>query len=406
MHASRRISDIECLRGIAVVFVISFHAKPSLFFWKTPVWDHIVGNYLSFWPGVDLFFAISGFVIARSLLPTLRRCENPAEMVRAALAFWVRRAWRLLPSAWLWLVIMLGGSAFLNRSGLFDTFHTNFESTIAGMLSIANFRFSAGFQRSGYGVSVHYWSLSLEEQFYLVLPIVIFLSRRWLTVTLLATTFVMFLLPETTFLMSFRIHAILLGVLLAIFCEQPVHALFEPVVLRKRPILGLVSLAVLLGFICSLAVFGQQIATYFVDVIAVLCAVLVLIASYDRDYLVPYPTLQRVLGWLGSRSYALYLVHVFAFVVTREIWFRLEPAGTVFGSTYTLRFAVTALVLLFGLAELNYRFVERPLRKYGKDVADRLAARPLFVPVQAEIEPRPAIAKEILAEGEVPAGSR
>ena len=147
MHASRRISDIECLRGIAVVFVILFHAKLSLFFWKIPVWDHIVGNYLNFWSGVDLFFAISGFVIARTLLPTLRRCENSTEMVRAALVFWVRRAWRLLPSAWLWLVVMLGGSAFLNRSGLFDTFHTNFESTIAGMLSIANFRFSAGFQR-------------------------------------------------------------------------------------------------------------------------------------------------------------------------------------------------------------------------------------------------------------------
>ena len=63
-------------------------------------------------------------------------------------------------------------------------------------------------------------------------------------------------------------------------------------------------------------------------------------------------------GWVGSRSYALYLVHVFAFVATREIWFRLSPPGTAFGSTYTLRFTVTALVLLFGLAELNRVTVE------------------------------------------------
>jgi len=404
MHASRRISDIECLRGIAVAFVILFHARTALFVWKIPAWEHLTGNYFNFWAGVDLFFAISGFVIARTLLPTLRQCASPTEFVRASLVFWVRRAWRLLPSAWLWLIITLAGAAFFNRSGLFDTFHTNFESTVAGMLSIANFRFAEAFQRYGYGVSTHYWTLSLEEQFYLTLPVVIFLSRRWLTATLLVATCGVFLLPETTFVMTFRVHAILLGVLLAIFCEQPVHTLFEPVLFRNRPVLGPVVLAVLLGFICSLAVFGQLIASHNVDVIAVLSAVLVLIASYDRDYLCPYPVAQRVMGWLGSRSYALYLVHPLVFVVTREIWFRLAPAGTMFGSTYTLRFAVTALVLLFGLSELNYRLVERPLRKYGRGVADRLALRPLFVPTMAEPERRPVAPGELPVDAELPAG--
>ena len=131
---------------------------------------------------------------------------------------------------------------------------------------------------------------------------------------------------------------------------------------------------------------------------------LVLIASYDRDYLCPYPVAQRVMGWLGSRSYALYLVHPLVFVVTREIWFRLAPAGTMFGSTYTLRFAVTALVLLFGLSELNYRLVERPLRKYGRGVADRLALRPLFVPTMAEPERRPVAPGELPVDAELPAG--
>ena len=407
MHGSRRISDIECLRGIAVVFVVLFHARNTLFSWKIPLWDHIFDNYFSLWPGVDLFFAISGFVIARTLLPTLRQCEGSLEFVRAALVFWVRRVWRLLPSAWLWLLIMLAGSAVFNRSGVFDTFHANFESTIAGMLSIANVRFAAGFRVFGYGVSTHYWSLSLEEQFYLVLPLMIFLSGRRLTVVLLATTFLVFLLPQTTLLMSFRVHAILLGVLLAIFSEQPAYVLFEPVALKDRPGLGLAMLALLLGFISSLAVFGQNIASYNVDIIAVLSATLVLIASYDRDYLFPYPVLQRVIGWIGSRSYALYLVHVFAFVVTREFWFRVASPGTNFSSTYTLRFTVTGLFLLVTFAELNYRLVERPLRKYGKDVAARLAGRPLFIPTMAKEDqavPVATSAGDSLIEGEVPAG--
>ena len=72
MHAAKgRIGDIECLRGIAVIMVIFYHAHLALFTWPMPQLDHIEANYLQTWPGVDLFFAISGFVIARTLLPSL-----------------------------------------------------------------------------------------------------------------------------------------------------------------------------------------------------------------------------------------------------------------------------------------------------------------------------------------------
>jgi peptidoglycan/LPS O-acetylase OafA/YrhL len=388
MQARRKISDIEFLRGVAVIFVIVFHARSSLFVWKVAAWDHIADNYFNLWPGVDIFFAISGFVISRSLLPVLRQSEDPTEFVRAVLVFWMRRVWRLVPSAWLWLVIMLLASAVFNRSGIFDTFHVNFESTLAAMLGLANFRLSQGFQQYVYGVNVHYWSLSLEEQFYLVLPVLVFVCRRWLTISLLAIVLVVFCLPQTTLLMLFRIHAILLGVLLAIFSEQPVFALFEPVFLRHRPKLSLVVLTIILGFIAALGVFGQQIVPLRnVDVIAVLCALLVLIASYDRNYICPHPAVRRVMQWVGSRSYALYLIHILAFFMTRELWFRLSPPGTVFGPEDALRFGGTALVLLVTFSELNFRFVELPLRKYGMAVASRLQARPLLVAAEAEATP-------------------
>jgi peptidoglycan/LPS O-acetylase OafA/YrhL len=82
-----------------------------------------------------------------------------------------------------------------------------------------------------------------------------------------------------------------------------------------------------------------------------------------------------VLLWFGSRSYALYLTHIPAFFLTREIWFRLAPPGTNFGGSYSLRYVVTASLLLFAFAELNYRFVETPFRRRGARIASGLALR-------------------------------
>src|SRR5271168_83153 len=137
MTADRRIDDIEVLRGLSVLMILASHLRQSLIPWGVPWWDHIIKYYFDLWPGVDLFFAISGFVIARTLLPSLAASPHPA---RTMAAFWVRRFWRLIPSAWTWLGVILIASVVFNRSGAFDAFHTNFESVIAGMLSVANFR--------------------------------------------------------------------------------------------------------------------------------------------------------------------------------------------------------------------------------------------------------------------------
>ncbi|MEI9987952.1 MAG: acyltransferase family protein [Aliidongia sp.] len=100
---NKRISDIEFLRGIAIIFVLAFHVRHELISWPMPIIDHIFDNYISLWPGVDVFFAVSGFVIARSLVPALQACPSREAQGRVILRFWIRRVWRLMPSAWLWL---------------------------------------------------------------------------------------------------------------------------------------------------------------------------------------------------------------------------------------------------------------------------------------------------------------
>lgn len=338
------------------------------------LWDHIDLYYLQGWPGVDLFFAISGFVIARTLLPALTTSTAPA---RTMGAFWIRRFWRLVPSAWAWLAVIVVASVVFNRSGGFDTFHTNFESALAGMLSVANFREAAAFQSFSYGPSSPYWSLSLEEQFYIVLPILAFLAGRRLVPVLLVLTAIVFTLPFTPLVMMVRVHAVLLGVLLAIAHTQPAYSLFEPRFLRGRPWAGLGALAFLILLIASLAPIRQHITSYPLDMIAVLSAVLVFIASHNRDYLAGYSPVRIVLTWVGTRSYALYLVHIPVFCVTREIWFRVLPAGTMFGPRDAVRLLATALPLLAVCAEANYRILEKPLRRRGAIIATALSEHSL-----------------------------
>jgi hypothetical protein len=101
--------------------------------------------------------------------------------------------------------------------------------------------------------------------------------------------------------------------------------------------------------------------------IAVICGGLVLLASFDRDFVLPAGAVKSVMTWIGVRSYGLYLIHIPVFYFTREMWFRIEPPGTVFDSAG--RFIVTALVLLVAIAELNYRWIESPLRARGVDIA-------------------------------------
>jgi peptidoglycan/LPS O-acetylase OafA/YrhL len=368
--AGRRISDIECLRGVAVLMVILYHVRTGLFSWPMPIWDWIDAHYLQTWPGVDLFFAISGFVIARSLLPELMASASPA---RTMGAFWIRRFWRLVPSAWLWLFLILVACLAFNQSGVFDTFHTNFESALAAVLSVANFREAAAFKQFAYGPSSPYWSLSLEEQFYLILPVLAWLAGRWLTPVLLVITALVFCLPYEPFVMMVRVHAVLLGVLLAIASATPSYRLFAPSFLHGRGWAGPLSLGFIVGLISSLAPFGQRITTYPLDLIAVLCAALVFIASHDQDLLIGNRLLRAALTWVGTRSYALYLIHVPAFCVTRELWLRLLPAGTVFGPHDMFRLLATWLALLILGAEANYRILEVPLRRHGAVVAARMA---------------------------------
>jgi len=78
-QTTARIADVEVLRGVAVLMVLVYHVRGNLVPYSQPFFLDTLSRHLLFFSGVDLFFAISGFVIARSLLPALSASTTNAE---------------------------------------------------------------------------------------------------------------------------------------------------------------------------------------------------------------------------------------------------------------------------------------------------------------------------------------
>lgn len=171
-------------------------------------------------------------------------------------------------------------------------------------------------------------------------------------------------------MMVFRCDAMLMGVLLAIWSRHPSYQLARPTFLQKLPFRGALPLALILGCLALLGSDELRIASHRVSVIALLSVLLVWIASYNDNLFMPAP-LRSLFVWLGARSYAIYLIHIPAFFLTRELWTRLNP-GSIAGPEQFLPYLLVAGLLILVFSDINYRWVEQPLRRKGAAIADNI----------------------------------
>ena len=392
--------EIEQLRAISICLVLVSHVV-----WLSPfIYERVVPlfQYASFGVGVDLFFCISGYVVAMSYCDYFDRYRSRGQFWPAARVFWLRRAYRLLPSAWLWVVIGLIGAACFNRSGVFMDIEQNLKSALAIFSFTANIAHMYGWLAP----NNVYWSLSLEEQFYVVLPLFLLLvtGRRTRIMALLLVIAVQFPLARGPFgdltaqyLASFRIDGFAWGILVFMCSRSVWYRRIEPRFLLRKPLALIITLFLLLMLVAVPArLFTWSIST---GLLAMITAVLVWLASYGNGYLFGYQRLSGVMQWLGARSYGIYLIHLLAFKFTHEAATRYLQAS---GQENTL--AVVPFLLLFAgvlilvLAELNFRYVEEPLRRIGTERAKRkLAALQAADPTEQESVIQPLLEKHKLS---------
>ena len=346
----RHVPALDGLRGLALLGVLLFHANGAL-----------PGGYL----GVDLFFVLSGFLITSLLLAEQR------ETGRIALGpFWIRRARRLFPALLsLMPVVAIYGRYFARKEELL----TVRAQALAALAYVANWQ--AIFRHQSYwqlfaapSPLEHTWSLSIEEQFYVIWPLLVSLVlRRYGGRTLLGVCLVLSALSMAAMTSLFdpgnttraylgtdtRMAGILFGAALATLISP--NDRFGPRTVRALDaggLLAVLGLGVAWATLRGTNPFLYRGGFWLTEIGALL---LIACGIAGERSLVARALAIPPLTWLGTISYGVYLWHwpVNVFLSTERT--HLHGFGL-----HALRFALT-----FAIAIVSYRFLEQPIRKHG-----------------------------------------
>lgn len=345
-HRTEYKREIDGLRGIAVVAVVLCHANVTGF----------RGGFV----GVDVFFVISGFLITRLIL-----AEQRASTFTLS-SFYERRARRILPALFVVLFACLPLAWFSLLPGDMKRFAASLAAT-AGFASNMLFSMTTGYfsPRSQLEPLQHLWTLGVEEQFYLIFPLLFLIvpsvNRRsrvgvWALIGLTSLVGAHRLAAShpslAFFLMPTRFWELLVGVVIA--CSQDAHTAEDAPSAKRTS--GVVqqwlSGTGLLMILIAVVAFDQT--TPFPDVAATVPAIgAALVILFAR----PHTTVGKLLGAnvfvkIGLTSYSVYLWHQPLLAFAR----RRAPLGD--GVWLTSG----CVALSFALAYLTWRYVETPFR--------------------------------------------
>lgn len=358
-HASSpRIPALDGLRGLAVAGVLAYHAG----------WAGARGGFL----GVSLFFTLSGYLIC-TLLVHERRATGAVDLGR----FWARRARRLLPAA----LVALGLAVLVATSGEVGPTGELRGDVLAALGYVANWRFvldGASYGELGQAPSPvqHFWSLAIEEQFYVLFPFVVVLAGRRLgavlSAALVASIGALVLVqgdPTRAYYgTDTRGAEVLVGALLAMW------VLRRPVPGRLVALAGPVALALVL-WSWAVVEHGDP-RLYAGGLLAHAVLVAVVVRACTTDGVVPTLLAAPPLRWMGRISYGAYLYHWPLF-----LW--LTPERTLLDGA---PLAALRVGLSLGAAELSYRILEEPIRSGRR-----------LVPVRARVALAAGVAAVVVA---------
>ena len=335
-------ADIQALRGVAVLAVLIFHLFPDL----------LPGGY----GGVDLFFVISGYVVTYALLA--RQAKDPDREMGFS-DYFKRRLRRIMPPLLVALLIIAAISYLIYDKRLFHSFS---GYSITGLLGVSNLKLIS--QQTNYfspdeylNPYLHTWSLGIEEQFYLIFPL-IFLpfvrtERRWyFWLAAGALWFASFLLAwhwsqvaaERAYLSPLsRFWELATGVLLAL---AGVTSRFKRLLAKFKKFAGLIQVFALLLLLLSFALLSNKGSYPMPGVVLPVLASAVLLGFGAGT---PLAVLAQSNGLqaLGAVSYSLYLYHWPCIVFARYLF------GSQSGFWLPVALLATALLTWF-----SYRFVE------------------------------------------------
>lgn len=353
------IPAIDGLRAVAVSLVLLFHVKTPFF----------LGGYV----GVDVFFVISGFLITRGII-------SASEKGKFSFAnFYSRRAVRLFPALFVTiLATLIAGFFVLSPSALEEMS----GSALAAALFFANifFALDAGYFDTASHLKplLHMWSLSVEEQFYLVWPVTIIVLLRVFKgkakylipiIGVLSLAAALYYAPKNAnfvfFMTPFRIFQFCIGAGLAFWAF--------PVAGNKRGYLGL---AAMVALVFATVWIGDTVTGVLPTALLPAALAGIFIATART------PILETIFAsppavWLGRRSYSVYLVH----------WPIIVYYGIKTGFNFSPVDQIGLIVVSLVLGAVLYNCVEEPLRIHGKQslTESKLKLAGIILPMAAAL---------------------
>jgi peptidoglycan/LPS O-acetylase OafA/YrhL len=348
---------LDGLRAVAIVAVIATH---SVYLWNPlDASRYIPGGFI----GVDLFFALSGFLITSLLLGEINRTGKVGFG-----GFYRRRALRLFPALYALIFVQLIYTVVVGDSLGHD---------IKGLLYIIFYvsNWAVVFHKTQPFGTQQTWSLGVEEQFYVIWPLLLVAITKIRNRTAAIVPFVVLIgiaLVSRELLWHHgiawnliyvqtetRFDVLMTGSLMAYL----LHTGWKPGAWARRA--GYLAIAFLAYVVAFTYVYDGWLFHGGYTLIAIAAAFVVLLGLDDHT------PVGRVLAWkpvqeLGRRAYSLYIWHYLVILAVVRAW----PTGP------SLPRLAIGLVLTFGLAELSHRFVEKPFLV----IKARLGSDPLTGP--------------------------
>ncbi|GAB0330894.1 acyltransferase family protein [Staphylococcus pseudintermedius] len=348
---------LDGVRAVAVIAIIIYHLNPQ---WLS-------GGFL----GVDTFFVISGYLITSLLLTEYHNTGKIKLM-----SFWLRRVKRLIPA----VLFLVMGVIVLSLIFMPTEIQKVRADSIAAIFYVSNWWYIMQnvdyFEQFAVQPLKHLWSLAIEEQFYLVFPIVLlsllsFIRRlksiRIIFLILLVISMIAMMVlyvpnenvARVYFGTDTRIQTLLMGVLLALV--WPPFQLKAKVNRQMRTMIdtaGVVGLAIL--FICFKFVSETNSILYYGGFFLISTVTLLVIASsvHPSGYFAKFLG-NKVFTFIGSRSYSLYLWHYPIIVLIHHQFVQGQIPPLVY---------VVEILLMVLMAEFSYKFIEQPFRKEGFNI--------------------------------------
>ena len=333
-------NDIEALRGISVLLVILYHFK-----FKILDYQIIKGGFL----GVDIFFVISGYIITKIIIDS--KIYN-----FSLLNFYTRRVKRIIP---LLSVVLI--SSIIVLPFIFGNFliNKNINSIIAAASGTSNFYFWIkstlyGFAEKNNIINLHFWSLSIEMQFYALFPILFILFKNNQKV-LISSIFIFFIVSYVFVNRIYEVHNFFnfYNSLSRVF-EFTFGSLiyFYSNKIRQHtkksfyPYLYLLGVFGLFYYISKFNYEGAHPSPYTIIFLAFLA--FIIIFNNDNDFI----NIKKYLGFFGKISYSLYLWH-----------FPILIIGNSYFDKYTDLLKILSVFICFIISFFTYLVIEKKFRE-------------------------------------------